>query len=42
MFRLTNGLNDLDGFKKKKSTSGNWGVYFSVSLKESEKPEKQH
>lgn len=28
MFRLTNGLDDLDGFKKNKSTSGNWGFHF--------------
>lgn len=45
MFRLTNGLDDLDGFKKNQSTSGNWGFHcatFSVPLKESEKPEKQH
>lgn len=41
MFRLTNGLDDLDGFKKQNQLL-EIGVSFSEPLKESEKPEKQH
>lgn len=47
MFRLTNGLDDLDGFKKKINQLLEIGGFifcatFSMPLKESEKPEKQH